>query len=337
MRFLLNANAASKRATSKVKISKTINTTNALASTVDGGVTSSWPPASVSQQHATVKKAWGQQCSPTCGCVVRFEGHTNTTTGHLESVTYHAKQVVTSRRPNGELVVQRTKKGRPMVQDCSCQTLHHLSQATMRHMLQSGSLAKFQQFLSFQKTRSSPAFVRSVLHAQNLPPKDTHCVDVVEEALTALCKGHLPARRKAPVLSSVASHGPLAERRLRQDYYLQSKNHQSSQSSNAQIQRYLDQEDEEEDEEGFLKFGHGWRDDDEAKRRNSDESTWMAALLDALEILPVKERPSPPITNSAAAMVDASMPAVAMEEVIQREANDWVSYVDELQQSCGKG
>jgi hypothetical protein len=85
---------------------------------------------------------------------------------------------------------------------------------------------KVQNILSFQSNRSSLAFRQTVLHAQELPEQDTHCFDVIEEALTAfLVKGHMPKpwrRRTGQELSnkpnnrSNPTHHP-SRRRWQQD------------------------------------------------------------------------------------------------------------------------
>ena len=62
---------------------------------------------------------------------------------------------------------------------------------------------KMRSDLEFQSLRSSRAFQRSVLRSQGLPIQDSHCFDVVEEAWTAMVKGHIPNARASepPVVS----------------------------------------------------------------------------------------------------------------------------------------
>ena len=134
--------------------------------------------------------SWGQQCSPTCGCVVRFEQ-----SSHEGSLNYSAKKVVTS----GQRVVL-TNKGRPMLTECNCSSLHRLSDALVDHYKHRDVNCR-RSDLEFQSMRSSRAFRRTVLQSQGLPLTDGHCFDVVEEAWTAFIKGHIPsARREGPVL-----------------------------------------------------------------------------------------------------------------------------------------
>ena len=199
------------------------------------------------------KLAWGQQCSPTCACVVRFEATVDTTTGTIEQVSYHAKQLVTtpssSSSSSSPIMVQMTRHGRPLVQDCPCHTLHALSQASLHHMIhQQQTWHGLQSSLEFRSTRSSRAFVRSVLRAQGLPVTHTHCVDVVEEALTALCKGYLPRPRVSHVETLQNSSAPTIPSPPPPSHY-----QYSSQDDDDDL--------EDDDHYHFLKFGHSWRHD----------------------------------------------------------------------------
>lgn len=184
-------------------------------------------PSSVASNNNGVSnhttKAWGQQCSPTCGCVVRFEATYDSDTQAIRSASYHAKRIVTRTIANNkttahpgteenepQLQAVLTAKGRPMMTECSCKSLHHLSsvivesmvaqpsgqQSRLGHSEQPVSFAKLRSSLEFKHLRSSPAFRKTVLAAQQLPSTDTHCFDVVEEALTALVKGHMPKARR---------------------------------------------------------------------------------------------------------------------------------------------
>lgn len=147
--------------------------------------------------------AWGQQCSPTCGCVVRFEQNRD------DNLNYTAKKVVTS----GQKVVL-TNKGRPMLTECNCSSLHRLSSALVDHYRTRDFKCR-RSDLEFQSMRSSKAFRRTVLQSQGLPLTDGHCFDVVEEAWTAFIKGHIPsARREGPVIPLVQEF----EREEKDDY-----------------------------------------------------------------------------------------------------------------------
>jgi hypothetical protein len=188
------------------------------------------------QQPTAMVVAWGQQCSPTCGCVVRFER------SEQQRLSYTAKRVVlttmsSSSRP------EVTQKGRPLLAPCHCTALHHLSTALVNHYNNSNNSnnnnhphshhcdgstgtpkttrqGRLFTDLEFQSTRSSRVFSHAVLQSQGLlrhsnnnnnnDDDDTHpyhhhhhhhhqlyaCFDVVEEAWTALVKGYLPAPRR---------------------------------------------------------------------------------------------------------------------------------------------
>jgi len=141
---------------------------------------------------------WGQQCSPNCGCVVRFEAR-KADDGKPEVLSYTAKQVVSMQTENGEREAVLTSKGRPMLQSCTCENVHHLSACLVNHYnaspkWQEGAINDAQ----FRKLRSSPAFARTVLRSQGLPLEASACWDLVEEAWTAMTQGRMPLARQRP-------------------------------------------------------------------------------------------------------------------------------------------
>jgi len=166
------------------------------------------------------RKTRGLQCSPTCGCVVRFEaeealssakmdGTSSTSSYHL---TYMAKNVVSVTHTTGPHAGTRrallTAKGRPMLQECTCTSLHSLASALVdyynQHHRRNGNggrmvWEKLRADLEFESLRSSRAFQQSVLRAQGLGPQAAPCFDVVEEAWTAMVKGHLLQSRSRAV------------------------------------------------------------------------------------------------------------------------------------------
>lgn len=148
------------------------------------------PPPS-STEIPSSQRRWSQQCSATCGCVLRLEASIDAS-GIVQSAVYHAKQVVT----DAKLVPITTRKGRIMFQRCRCSSLHQLASHIVDY-LPSQNSQRLRNLVEFQQTRSSRAFQRSVLQAQKLPSTDTHCFDVAEEALTALLKGYLPKSRQS--------------------------------------------------------------------------------------------------------------------------------------------
>lgn len=162
-------------------------------------------------QGCSLRRAWGQQCSPNCGCVVRFEATINDESKRIEFLSYHAKTLVTKKttkttnaarastttEQTPELQVVLTSKGRPMTKACECTAVHQLCHSIIDNVPRNSSLSSVKNMLEFNSHRSSTAFARSALLAQDLSPtKQQHCFDVVEEALTAVVKGHLPKPRQ---------------------------------------------------------------------------------------------------------------------------------------------
>jgi len=163
-------------------------------------------------------RAWGQQCSPKCGCVVRFEATIDSDTRAIVSASYQAKTLVTLNDSTAKKAEENscstddgspqlravlTAKGRPMFKKCTCKSLHHLSAAVVEHVVASPimgtapvTMSRLAATLEFDSTRSSTSFRKTVLKSQGLPETDTHCFDVVEEAVTALVKRRLPKPRK---------------------------------------------------------------------------------------------------------------------------------------------
>lgn len=143
------------------------------------------------------EKSWGQQCSPTCGCVVRFEAKIDPVSNTIVDTHYHAKRVVatTSKDKTKLEPVLTTRTGKPMFRECDCETVHQLA-TEIAFFLPNRRLDKVQNMTDFAKTRSSTAFRHAVLAEQNLPRESTHCFDVVEEAFTAMVSGNMPMQRR---------------------------------------------------------------------------------------------------------------------------------------------
>jgi hypothetical protein len=165
-------------------------------------------PPELASSH---RRAWGQQCSEHCGCVVRFEAEIRN--GTVEAASYHAKQLVLTKPPAAAGATAATSlsampshhapsltaKGRPMLKGCDCAALHHLSSVVVDHMA-GQAVRRLKNSLEFRSPRSSAAFRSAALRAQGLPPEGgAKCFDLVEEAVTALLKGHLPKPRPIAV------------------------------------------------------------------------------------------------------------------------------------------
>ena len=139
------------------------------------------PPKEIAQ------KAWGQQCSPNCGCVVRFES-TIDSDDIIVSASYQAKTVLTSLK-DGRLEPHYTSNNKIMLRKCQCETLHHLATSVTEH-LQGRRVDQIRNMLG---VHSSPAVIHTCLKAQQLNTRHTHCFQVVEQAVVGLVCGYLPS------------------------------------------------------------------------------------------------------------------------------------------------
>ena len=122
-------------------------------------------------------KAWGQQCSPNCGCTIRFEATMDPNNNNqIISANYDAKTIVTqvqkvshgSGQHSTVLKPVRTQprhdshESRPLVEACKCKTLHGLAN-TITEVLPKYRLSQAQNQLEYVGTRSSTAFRYSAL------------------------------------------------------------------------------------------------------------------------------------------------------------------------------
>jgi hypothetical protein len=307
MRFLLHprtATAAAARLSQsnlgnvkqKAIISNAANENVVSASSVD---TTGVKAQSMSINKSSGTKAWGQQCSPDCGCVVRLCAVIDPETRTFRSASYTAKSIVTvatttsmcanknggqQQQPRLTLQAVLTTKGRPMMKACECKTLHHLSEAIVNH-LPNQKVSKIKNLLEFQSTRSSLAFRQTVLTTQELPAQDTHCFDVVEEALTALVKGRIPKPR----------------RKTGQEL---NKPNRSTHPS----RRQWHQDEDNDDDEDALQFGQLWKD--------YRVDTTMPRAMSTLMMFDTNHHEY----NNSKGGGRMSRPLPA----------DWVSYVDEM-------
>jgi NifU-like protein involved in Fe-S cluster formation len=158
-------------------------------------------PVPVNSQNIT-RKAWGQQCSPNCGCVIRFESNMDSD-GKIVSASYEAKTVLTSFNKNGRLEPQyTTNHHKPLLGKCGCDTLHHLATGVTQHL----SGRRLDQIRNTLGGCSSPAVVHTVLKAQQLSTRDTHCFQVVEHALVGMVCGYLPSLHHVATSSKLRQH-----------------------------------------------------------------------------------------------------------------------------------
>ena len=190
MRFLLNSVVKS---TDKA-LRKGDKVTKLSASRMDVNVVS--PSVSSQIDSSCVTKSWGQQCSPSCGCVVRFEATVDPSTQVILAATYRAKSIVSVEK-DGQLHPLRTiRTNKPMMKNCRCKTVHTLANNIISYVT-SKNLDSIRNMSEFSGNRSSTAFRHAVLVENQLPRTDTHCFDVLEEAYSALIKGFIPRGRRS--------------------------------------------------------------------------------------------------------------------------------------------
>jgi hypothetical protein len=140
-------------------------------------------------------KRWGQQCSPNCGCVVRFESKVDPSTRTITEASYVAKSVIAAPRGGRLEPVLTTRSNRPMFKECECKTIHCLAKE-ITDFLPNQKIDRVRHMTDFTSARSSPAFRHAVLTENRLPKTDIQCFDLLEEAFTAMIKGHMPKPRR---------------------------------------------------------------------------------------------------------------------------------------------
>lgn len=140
-------------------------------------------------------QTWGQQCSPNCGCVVRFESKVDPATGIIVDATYHAKSVVVVSKNNRLEPLYTMRTNKPMLKECKCKSVHTLAKE-ITTFVHNKNIDRIRNLTEFTFTRSSPAFRHTVLVENGLSRNDTHCFDLIEEAFTAMLKGFIPSPRR---------------------------------------------------------------------------------------------------------------------------------------------
>lgn len=157
------------------------------------------------EEISKITKLWGQQCSSTCGCVVRFDVKADSRQ-QIKDISFSSKMVVSKNSPkkrknNSKLSsldpVMTTRHNQLLLKTCTCSTLNKLANRAVFAMKQKFplSISRAQNMLESTGMRSSKAMRTVALHNLNCSPHDTHCYDVVEEALIACFKGYMPLPR----------------------------------------------------------------------------------------------------------------------------------------------
>jgi hypothetical protein len=106
----------------------------------------------------------------------------------IVNAQYIAKKIISNKKQEPIL----TTKGRLMLQSTSCETLHHLSTATVR-WLAGKKTHRLPSEIEFHGLRSSLAFRQTVLNTHGLT--GDHCFDLVEDVITAVFRGFVPSPR----------------------------------------------------------------------------------------------------------------------------------------------
>ena len=154
-----------------------------------GNSSSSQSLASTSKKAVNVStgKAWGQQCGPACGCVLRIETKLSyadassapSTSPTILEASYHAKRVMATASKNNSsnggirlkpLTTQHKSNTQPILSSCKCPTLHQLAQQTVDY-LPGKTLARVRNDIEMgvANNRSSVAFRHTVLRENILP------------------------------------------------------------------------------------------------------------------------------------------------------------------------
>lgn len=148
-----------------------------------GNSSSSQSLASTSKKAVNVStgKAWGQQCGPACGCVLRIEtklSYADASSPTIVEASYHAKRVMATASNNSSnggihlkpLTTQHKSNTQPILSSCTCPTLHQLAQQTVDY-LPGKTLARVRNDIEMgvANSRSSVAFRHTVLRENILP------------------------------------------------------------------------------------------------------------------------------------------------------------------------
>jgi len=132
-------------------------------------------------------KSWGQQCSPNCGCVVRFES-TLDKDNTIISASYQAKTILTFYENGQRHPHYTTNHTKPLFKECCCNTLHQLAQNIISHI----KGRTLDQVVNSLSGGTSPAVVHASLKSQQLPTCHYSCYHLVQQAVVAMTCGYLP-------------------------------------------------------------------------------------------------------------------------------------------------
>lgn len=170
-------------------------------------------------ENKMIKQIWGQQCNENCGCIIQFQCHIDMKSQRIIDISYIAKTLLTTsfveeknrnainqqekklqqlRSQKQPRAIVTTTKGRPMLRQCHCTTVHTISnmivQYVLQHQLRYDQL--YNHIGNFSSMRSSTSFRDTVLRTHShLNNHTRHCYDMIEDAITAMMKGYIPLSR----------------------------------------------------------------------------------------------------------------------------------------------
>jgi hypothetical protein len=251
---------------------------------------------------AAATKTFGQQCSPHCACVLRFEAYLSEN-GTVESASYFAKTLVcTQSKTTGHLEpivssYSSSARAQPLFVECTCPSLHKLAKQVTAHLHTKSFQKELRNAVEFTGNRSSLAFTHAVLHRFGLDTSATHCHDLVEDALTSMI-------RQAPAPKQRAAK------------------HNFAQWLEEHYKPILSEETEESETEKVTRYGHSLRRQERKARhwigKDRDASATNPRLLSALHLVDMDLL----VEDDAPLLVTSSAGA-------NQKKLDWETYVDE--------
>mmetsp|Transcript_46347 Transcript_46347/g.69011 ORF Transcript_46347/g.69011 Transcript_46347/m.69011 type:complete len:366 (-) Transcript_46347:128-1225(-) len=312
-----------------------------------------------SSTAASTKKAWGQQCSPNCGCVLRFEAQVSSDDPQQRvlKASYHAKQVVTH-CVDGQLVPvhTNTRKGRqPLMTDCQCDSLHTLATQVVKKLTDAPSWSRISNSLEVTGLRSSLALQHAILRTHDLnPKKDGNCFDLVEEALVRMIREQpLPPRKQDDTANKSFTDVVRAyySRSSSSSLYNNNSNNDSYALESITSVVRFDDHYSSQDEETVSRYGRALRRIQRAKaiqqqrqQQGKDRGLSAAATprtISALHMFDLSQDPADMLQeyeehaaaqhqNSSSSGSSSSKPS---NSDVSSPSIDWEQYVDEMNQA----
>ena len=129
------------------------------------------------------RKVFGQQYSPQCSSVLRFEALLNEE-DKVESATYFVKRIARFIRCNNS-----KQDTQPLFVECTCPSIHKLSKQVVAQLIGKSFSRTLRNMIEFTSTRSNPAFRHTVMEKYGLDSSsDNSSYDLVEQTLISMIK-----------------------------------------------------------------------------------------------------------------------------------------------------